>query len=224
SLPWEQMVDAFNEMYPEAGYEFEIVNAPISRDLDMLQQKVKAALVETKGDVKVTYHDSQGAEVLTSLGVAVEEMATKEDAGETDLIPQEIAQPEAALTEPQPQPESEWSMGFEPDPTPDEIEQVQLQQAPGQVPSVLPQEEQQMPKPMSDPMAVPLNEPSRYIQKRDTKKRRLLRQQAGLGTIEERLQKSANKLDECGEFTVADKIDLLLQKIGEKDVRKTSPV
>lgn len=79
-------------------------------------------------------------------------------------------------------------------------------------------------KPMSDPMAVPLSDPSfRYIRKKDTKKRRLLRQQAGLGSIEERLQKAANKLDECSEFTIADKIDLLLQKIQEgKNVREAS--
>ncbi|KKL58456.1 hypothetical protein LCGC14_2225160, partial [marine sediment metagenome] len=126
---------------------------------------------------------------------------------------------------------------FEPDPSAEEVEEQVLPQNQtdpnqGQTQTGFdpPSQEQQTPKPrskpMSDPMVSPINDPSnRYIQKRDTKKRRLVRQQAGLGTIEERLQKSANKLDECGEFTVADKIDLLLQKIYEgKSVRQTSPV
>ncbi len=115
-----------------------------------------------------------------------------------------------------------------PDPNQPNLSQVPVESPVSPVPTQTMQEPipRQRPKPMSDPMAVPINDPSaRYIQKRDTKKRRLVRQQAGLGTIEERLQKSANKLDNCGEFIVADKIDLLLQKIHEgKDVRQTSPV
>ena len=245
NMPWEQLIDMFNEEYPEAGYSNEVVNEPINRYLNDLQQKVKEALVENKGDIKVIYHDRYGA-VPLSVATSVDEgMAVKEDAGETDLVTPEAAQPE---TQPDPESPESWTMDigedFAPDPSAEELEGQILpdpnQPDPNQVPVSSPapapaappppttQPKQKMPrsKPMSNPMVSPIDEPqSRYIQKRDTKSRRLLRQQSGLGTIEERLQKSANKLDECGEFTVADKIDLLLQKIhGEKDVRKTSRV
>jgi len=226
SLPWEQMVDAFNEMYPEAGYQFAVVNEPISRDLDMLEQKVKEAINETRGNIKVIYHNSSGNEiVLSGIEIATDEMAIKEEAGETDLIDttqEAIAQPAQPTA-----PETEWSMPFQPSPNPTEVEEpFVLEQAP--VPQAPTTPQQQMPKskPMSDPATVPIHDPSsRYIQKKDTKGRRLLRHNAGLGSIEERLQKAANKLDECSEFDVADKIDLLLQKINEgKDVREASHI
>ena len=235
SLPWEQMVQAFNEMYPEAGYEFQVVHDSISRDLNMLEQGVKEALNDTRGETKVVYHDSLGHEfVLSGLEIAIEEMANKEDAGETNLID---ATQEAVIPTPSTQPEpatpgAEWSMGpeaFEPTPSATEVEEQVLPPAPTPAQTPVPQRPQQeMPKakPMTDPMNLPISDPSaRYIQKKDTKGRRLLRQNAGLGSIEERLQKAANKLDECSEFTVADKIDLLLQKMHEgKDVRETSQV
>ncbi len=68
SLPWEQMVDAFNEMYPEAGYQFAVVNEPISRDLDMLEQKIKEALNDTRGEYRVVYHNSRGHNIVLSGG------------------------------------------------------------------------------------------------------------------------------------------------------------
>ena len=54
--------------------------------------------------------------------------------------------------------------------------------------------------------------PLDYLQKRKNKDRRLIR---SVGSIEERLQKAANKLDECGEMRIANKIDRLLAKIHE---------
>ncbi len=230
SLPWEQMVEVFNEMYPEAGYQFAVVNEPISRDLDILEQKIKEALNDTRGDIKVIYHNSRGDTILLdSMSIANEEMTNKENDGQTDLT-DETQETVTSPAQPAPETGSDWSRTFEPTPSATEIEEQVLSPTPVDAPnyeSVQPaQPKREMPKPMSDPMTVPLNDPSsRYIQKRDTKKRKLLRQNAGLGSIEERLQKAANKLDECSEFTVADKIDLLLQKIHEgKDVRETSRV
>jgi hypothetical protein len=63
--------------------------------------------------------------------------------------------------------------------------------------------------------------PIDYVQK-NKNKRRLIRQPFKrtlpyLGSTEERLQKIANKLDQHGELRIADKIDLLLQKIKEEE-------
>jgi len=75
-------------------------------------------------------------------------------------------------------------------------------------------------------------EPLSFLQKRKNDKRRLFRERtrilppevtSTLGSIEERLLKAANRLDEHGEVQVANKIDILLQKLCEVDhVRKTS--
>ncbi len=60
-----------------------------------------------------------------------------------------------------------------------------------------------------------------FVQKRKNNDRRLFRDR--LGSIEERLQKAANKLDKCGETTIASKIDKLLHKLQENNnVRKKS--
>ncbi len=52
-----------------------------------------------------------------------------------------------------------------------------------------------------------------YLSKRKNKDKRLIKNR--VGSIEERLQKAANKLDLCGEVKIADKIDLLLKKLEE---------
>ena len=66
-----------------------------------------------------------------------------------------------------------------------------------------------------------------FLQKRKNKGRRLFRERpvTQLGSVEERLQKAANRLDEHGESNVSDKIDILLQKLCEvKNARKKSNI
>ena len=56
----------------------------------------------------------------------------------------------------------------------------------------------------------------KYLQKRRNNKKRLYKERPkSLGSVEERLLKAANKLDSSGETKVADKIDLLLEKLRE---------
>lgn len=70
----------------------------------------------------------------------------------------------------------------------------------------------------------PMEQSISFLQKRKNDKRRLFRERtrilppevtSTLGSIEERLLKAANRLDEHGEVQVADKIDTLLQKLCE---------
>jgi len=223
SLPWEQMVDIFNERYPEAGYEFDAVSGPITGYLAELETNIKQAINKASGDIKVIYHNSDNEVFeLSNRELSYEEVSNKNEY-DNNVIEDEM---ETQETQPE---QDEWTpetQGPEfPIPTPEAPAVPDTSNVP--VTFTTNDNETQDPINVQSPKPMPiLHDPaSKAIQKKDTKKRRLLRQNAGLGSIEERLQKAANKLDECHEFKVADKIDLLLTKIHkEPNVRKTSNI
>lgn len=71
---------------------------------------------------------------------------------------------------------------------------------------------------IGEPKQEAMPEPVDFVPKKTNQKRRLIRAKPTprLGTVEERLQKAANKLDEIGEQMIANKIDKLLRKISER--------
>ena len=221
-LPWEQMVKMFNEKYPEAGYEFDIVNDSISRYLDRLEQNIMEAINKNRGDIYVVYHNRQGSTIINSSSVVDIALTNEENDSATQPAKSNPVKSNPA-----------WTMDIEElelSPTAAEVENQVLPPAPDidtvtatpppslETQSLSPSPKRPKPKSMTDPMNTPVHDPNaRYIQKKKNNGRRLLRQNAGLGSIEERLQKAANKLDEFMEFKVADKIDLLLQKMHEEN-------
>lgn len=218
-LPWQQMVDTFNEAYPEAGYQLDQINEPVNTNLDVLELAVKDALNSTRGNIKVTYRNSEGEiDILSGEELAAEQMDVLENAGETDLITEEapVLEPqilEPEMIEPPYEPsleDEEWSKEWQPETSPEEVRD-QLFQTEENTPDIF-QEKKTMQKEMPE-------ESIDYLQKQKNNKRRLLRKSPQvpmspiMGTIEEKLQKVANRLDQRGEKSIADKLDLLLKKI-----------
>ncbi|MHA2279881.1 MAG: hypothetical protein ACXAC5_03265 [Promethearchaeota archaeon] len=221
SLPWQQMVSAFGELYPEAGYQLSEINEPISRNLDMLEIAVKEALNEVRGNIQVTYRNTDGnVQILIGSEIASDKMDVREDAGDTALTEEAPAETPGTRT-PQPtRTPSQPTTWFEEDMEPDlDVDLPSTQFTPREDTPTIPVEEKTMVKQMPE-------QPLEYLQKRRNDKRRLFRERPqNLGSIEDRLLKAANRLDEHGENTVANKIDLLLQKLCEvKYVREKSRI
>ena len=188
---------------------------------------VKEALNETRGQIQVTYHNNAGeTEVLSGESLMQDKMdiSDGETSGtneETSGINEEgvpfVQVTDDSVVPLSPGATSEDNWQWTANPSPEEVEN-------GVVPNMTPTtppEKKTMRQPMED------NSPMDYLQKRRNKGRRLFRDRpvTQLGSVEERLQKAANRLDEHGECDVSNKIDLLLQKLCEvKNARKKSNI
>ena len=203
SRSWKQMLDWVITIYPEVGFELIEMNEHIYDNLQLLETKVKQGINEARNNIRVVYSSSDGkSQVLEGSDLALSEISVGED---TNRAPQEsIPEPDIPSDPAGGQVTDNW----QPEPTAEEAEQNPV---PGMRPetATTPEEDRPMVKSMPDNSL-------QYLQKRRNDKRRLFRERpASLGSIEERLLKAANKLDIRGEMKVADKIDLLLQRLRE---------
>ena len=201
NLPWQQMINQFSELYPEAGFQLSQVSEPMSNNLEMLETSIKQALNEARNGIKVTYQDSSGETTV---------MAAQKKEQELEQIMQPN-QPQHPISQNAPYPSNESTeldLPLTEDiPTINPQPGVNTQMQKGNEPA-------KSAKPMADAQLL-------FMQKRKNKDRRLLRQQpdkhSRLNSIKEQLLKSANKLDECGEQKAADKLDLLLEKLQQNN-------
>lgn len=193
-LPWKHMIDQFMMMYPEVGDQLGVIFDPMNADLQRMELSCKRAIDKVRQGIEVHYTDDEGTiTVLSSDVLDSESIATDDDAA-ADIV----ETPSEPWTENYPPPPVS-----ETPPTPVSIEQTipPVSSVPDKPPG-------SMEKPMP---AV------NFVGKTRNKDRRLLRSHYDrpLGSIQERLVRSANRLDEIGENKMADKIDVLLFEIQE---------
>lgn len=211
-LPWNQMIDKMMTSFPDIAGQLGVVFEPMSANLQRLELSCKRAIDKVRQDIEVWYVNNDGEGMALSGGALDEEALGLGD---------EIEKPQAAeqaqdKTQPPPQPETI------PAPEPDVVDdpnQPQTPQtpAPGAAPGIVPSTAIDPNVPENNPMPKPMPDIN-FVGKKRNQDRRLLRANARkLGSIEERLERAANKLDIIGEQIMADKIDLLLHKIHEED-------
>ena len=199
SNSWETTLNSFNAMYPEAGFQFSEMNENVHRNLQVLELAVKEAINQVRPkQIQVTYKNTEGQSyTLLAEDLALENATTKQEKQP------ETPKPQTPLIQPQQQQTTPISLETEdqewkPNPPPEEIENSILNPP---VPSI-PQKSKSMPD-------------VNFVGKRRNNDRRLIRSQPNqsFGSIKERLEKIAIKFNNYNEHTIANKINLLLEKI-----------
>lgn len=206
-LPWQQMMSIFRERY-ETGEQFGEMNLKISNSLHQLESAIQAAIQEVSGGVKVVYRNTEGK--ITELS-------------EAQAIGDSMLAAPGASENPQEQEQQGQNWDWKAPPTPNVPESIVDPQVPQpQDPQATDPQTPQTPQTVTPEQPKTMDEPPiSYLSKHKNQKRRLIRDRSipSLGSIEERLQKAANKLDQHGETGLADKIDRVLQKLcGEENV------
>ena len=197
-LPWRQMLDQFMIMYPEIGDQLGVVFEPMNADLQRLELSCKRTIDKVRQNIEVHYTSSDGEVTVLSRDALQDDALALGDEPESAPAP-ERTQPSWSQSYPQQPPAVETL----PEPAADIVPE---EPAEPQVPANQPQS-QNVSKPM----------PSvNFVGKTKNKDRRLLRSSSfTLGSVQDRLIRSANRLDEVGEAIMADKIDILLGKLQE---------
>lgn len=228
-LPWRQMIDVFMQRYPDIGSQLGVIFEPMNANLEKLELASKRAIDKVRGDFEVLYVDNDGAEtVLSSDTLNAESIRDGADVSEQDLIsntPETNVPPQTTT----PQPSKEWSHTYNeivpgnyPNEEPDIIDDRNFNNPVNSNENMVSNIEEKKPMvnaPMSIKGPIPGSiapEPTPSFIRKPQNKRKLIRDTPRrMSSIEERLQRVANKLDSHGLSELADKIDIILHKLYE---------
>ncbi len=206
-LPWRQMIDQFMIMYPEVGDQLGVIFEPMNADLQRLELSCKRAIDKVRQGIEVHYTSGDGkVTVLSSDSLQEEALALGDDAA----APIDEIQGQDKIEQPQ---QPAWTQQYPQPPAPDMGQQPPVPVGQEQ-PSIPEQDDPENP-PRTMEKAMPA---VNFVGKSRNNDRRLLRSNShALGSVQDRLIHSANRLDEIGEKKMADKVDVLLSKIQEDD-------
>ncbi len=213
---WERTVDRLFTLFPSIRDEFGAIIEPVNSDLARFRNAsqnsfasvVRRLFGQKNVDIGATYTDEEGHTTsldpdVTSVDLSGEER--EEYLNESDPVQQEAP---PVVNEPgYTQEIHDFTPEFENLGTPGTPETPETP-------------EKQMPM-----VGASIPDQPTYIGRRDTKKRSLVKKTPNPTTgklqhssVVENLTKIANRLDEFGETTIATKLDLLLEKLTDKEV------